>query len=515
MKPETQNVRLNTIVERIGSGDIKLPAFQRGFVWEPDQILRLLDSIYQGFPIGALLLWRTDEHLDAERNIGGFELPETSTGYPVNYLLDGQQRLTSLYAAFRPHDEATQAEESEIFNVAFLPESKEFVPAAEAPGESINLDRVLNMPRLMVELGRFNDANKRTIVELQEVFKDYEIPVVTIAEKDHREVCDIFERINSQGTPLTTMELLTAWTWSESFDLRESLIALQSEIEEAGFGQIENRTLLQCLSAMNIGQITTQSIVDVEPKDIVESIPSLQQGLRGAVDFLAQEISIGSLDFLPFPVQLIPLVWFFSREPRPNAKQLRGLKRWFWRSSFTLRYAQGTNRNAAADIETMNKLLKGADDAFTSLPADVQPAFFSRTWAIRSAAAKAHACLLAQQDPRSLLSGTQLDLNEVLSRYNAREFHHLFPRAFLRDLGIEAKQANILANICMVTAPDNKVIGRKAPEEYFGQIPGDERQDILARALISDDPELLKNYEDFTVDRAERLAAAATALASV
>lgn len=504
MKPETQNRRLNDVIERIGSGDIKLPAFQRGFVWEPDQVLRLLDSIYKGFPIGSLLLWRTAVHLKSERDIGGFELPETAIGYPVNYVLDGQQRLTSLYAAFRPHEEAAQKDKAEIFNVVFVPESDEFLPASEAPPQAINLDRVLDMQKLMNELGRFGDEERTKIVNLQDIFKDYEIPVVTISEKEHREVCDIFERINSMGTPLTTLELLTAWTWSESFDLRESLAALQGEIEEAGFGLVENRTLLQCLSAMNIGQIATQSIVDVEPTHIVDSIPSLQQGLRGAVDFL------------PFPVQLIPLVWFYAKEPRPNARQLRALKRWFWRSSFDLRYAQGTNRNVAADIQVMEELLDGKDDAFVSLPSEVQPSFFTtRTWAIRSAAAKTHACLLAQQAPKSLLSGITLDLGEVLSRYNAREFHHLFPRAMLRESDIDPKAADVLANICMVTAPDNKTIGRRPPEEYFGEIAGRERADILARALIKDDPNLLTNYETFVTERAQLLADAATNLTGV
>ena len=84
----------------------------------------------------------------------------------------------------------------------------------------------------------------------------------------------------------------------------------------------------------------------------------------------------------------------------------------------------------------------------------------------------------------------------------------------LRDSGIEPKQADFLANICMVTAPDNKTIGRRAPEEYFGEIPAGEKAEILARALISDDPQLLTNYEAFVSKRAELLAAAATKLAA-
>ena len=82
----------------------------------------------------------------------------------------------------------------------------------------------------------------------------------------------------------------------------------------------------------------------------------------------------------------------------------------------------------------------------------------------------------------------------------------------LRDSDIEAKQANVLANICMITAPDNKTIGKRAPEEYFGEIPASEKADIIARALIPSDPNLLTNYEMFVAERAGLLAAAATRL---
>src|SRR5690606_19470148 len=88
-------------IERIGSGDIRIPAFQRNFVWEPDQVAFLLDSIYKEFPIGTIILWKTDKKLTTEKNLGYFELPEPRKDYPVNYVLDGQQRLTSLFSVFQ------------------------------------------------------------------------------------------------------------------------------------------------------------------------------------------------------------------------------------------------------------------------------------------------------------------------------------------------------------------------------------------------------------------------------
>jgi len=95
--PEPKIERITNLVHRIQNGDIKIPKFQRGFVWDEGQIIKLLESIYEGYPIGSLLFWLSDKPMRSERDIGGFELPQTPDKYPRNYVLDGQQRLTTIY----------------------------------------------------------------------------------------------------------------------------------------------------------------------------------------------------------------------------------------------------------------------------------------------------------------------------------------------------------------------------------------------------------------------------------
>jgi uncharacterized protein with ParB-like and HNH nuclease domain len=84
------NPRIASLLGDITKGNIKIPVFQREFVWTDDQIMSLIDSIYRGYPVGSILLWSTRERLKHERNIGGFRLPETPEDYPVQYVLDGQ-----------------------------------------------------------------------------------------------------------------------------------------------------------------------------------------------------------------------------------------------------------------------------------------------------------------------------------------------------------------------------------------------------------------------------------------
>ena len=98
--PEPTVDRIEELAGRILRGDILLPKFQRDFVWEKHQILDLLDSIANNYPIGSVLLWRSRELLKSERNIADLEIAKTQSGYPVNYLLDGQQRLSTICARY-------------------------------------------------------------------------------------------------------------------------------------------------------------------------------------------------------------------------------------------------------------------------------------------------------------------------------------------------------------------------------------------------------------------------------
>lgn len=84
---------IRKIIEKTLSGEIRIPSFQRGFVWEPEKVAFFIDSLYKGYPIGSLLFWRTNIRLENERQLGNYSLPEPTKGYPLDYVLDGQQRI--------------------------------------------------------------------------------------------------------------------------------------------------------------------------------------------------------------------------------------------------------------------------------------------------------------------------------------------------------------------------------------------------------------------------------------
>jgi hypothetical protein len=507
------NPRLASLLTDVDKGNIKIPVFQREFVWTDEQIMSLLDSIYRGYPVGSLLLWATKERLKHERNVGGFRLPETPEDYPVNYVLDGQQRLTTLYGVFNSDAATDDHELASRFAVCFVPATEEFVHISVAdPKESINLRNILDTTRLLPELQRFAQSHQKTIAFLTERFKDYEFPVVTIRDRTNQEVCRVFQRINSSGTSLSTLELLAAWTWSEQFDLRDEIAALLERLADKGYEELGETQVMRSLASIVLNHIDSDALVDVKPEALIEGMSKLKQAMLAAIDFLEAEIKVKNVVFVPFPIMLVPLVRFFAESLKPNAAQRQMLARWFWHCAFSERYKAGTNKSVMEDIGEMLKLARG-EQAFGNLSLAVDPRMFKKTWRINSTVAKAVICLLAQYHPRTLLSGAPVDLGSVLAAYNAREFHHIYPKGFLAGQGIQFHESNVVANICMLTQHDNNTISDKDPRDYFAQVPAEIRDDVFTRALIPKEFwDGSKPYADFLGRRAELIAAKAEEL---
>lgn len=501
------NPRLASLLSDVSKGNIKIPVFQREYVWDDDQIMSLLDSIYQGYPVGSLLFWSTKERLRYERNVGGFQLPETPEDYPVQYVLDGQQRLTTLYGVFNADSPTADGKLAARFDVSFIPSTGQFVhSSAVDPLRSIKLRNILDTTKLLPELARFDQAAHGVIGTLTERFKDYEFPVVTIKDRSNQEVCRIFQRINSSGTTLSTIELLAAWTWSDQFDLRNEIQTLLDRLADKGYEQLEKAELMRCLTAITLNGIDTDALVDVPPATLVAGMTTLKQAIYAAIDFLEKELHIRNSIFLPFPIMIVPLVKFFAGCLKPSAAQRRGLKRWFWHCAFTQRYKAGTNRLVTEDLGKMASLA-GENPEFDQLSGTIPTDLFKKTWRINSTAAKAAICLLAQSQPRAFLTGAPVDLGDALSSYNARQFHHIYPKSFLAKSGILFHEANVIANICMLTADDNNAISDEDPSDYIKRIPENIRKDVLNRGLIPEPfQDGSKTFAEFVDARATFLA---------
>ena len=224
-----EDLSIRDILEQVTRGQIRIPAFQRGFVWEPERVAYLMDSIYKNYPFGSLLFWRTKEKLKFDRDLGPFTLPTPKEDYPVDYVLDGQQRVTSIFGVFQTELDRPNVSYSNwlpiYFDLSAEPTAQEnqFValkPTDAVSGRHFPLNTLFDSISYRKATEGYDNPTIKRIDDMQAVFKENYIPVQISKTEDKATVAIIFERINRQGVELTTLQLLSAWTWSEEFQLR-------------------------------------------------------------------------------------------------------------------------------------------------------------------------------------------------------------------------------------------------------------------------------------------------------
>ncbi|WP_280175154.1 DUF262 domain-containing protein [Micromonospora cremea] len=210
--PKPTSERIEQLAQRVLIGDIILPEFQRPFVWKRRQILELVDSIYRNYPIGSMLVWESHQKLASKRSIADLEVARRGETYPVNYLLDGQQRLSTICGVlyWEPSDP------NSVWNVYFDLKAGKFHHAGseeDLPLHQIPLRRLADPADYFRRLASLDDQRLRDTADLLfNRFKDYQVPLVTLGDMSINDVAPVFERINSTGTRLTIYDLMRAAT---------------------------------------------------------------------------------------------------------------------------------------------------------------------------------------------------------------------------------------------------------------------------------------------------------------
>lgn len=514
---------ISKIVERISSGDIRIPAFQRDFVWEPDQVAFLLDSIYKGFPIGTIILWKTGEQLKSEKNLGHFVLPEPKKDYPINYVLDGQQRLTSIFSVFQTTLTPITNEWVDMyFDLDAVENIQESIFVALEQNE---VDKKRHFPvKTFFDSVEYRKATKdltddqiSRIDSVQRKFLEYLLPNIVFETDDMNHVAIVFERINRAGTELDVFELLSAWSWSGTFDLADKFDALQEKITEHGFEELCNDRDLQLKITAGIikGNTLPSTIIGLKGDEIRNNFELVQNGILGALDYLSRELNIKHYKIIPFSAMLVPLSCFFATDKKDGqnytSKQNEVIKKWFWRSIFSRRFSSDVNERQSVDIGQMKLLLANENYAF-KLPVNIIKMDFIKTgFSPTGANSKTLIAMLNQFSPHSLLSGAKIDLSTVLKKGSKHEYHHIFPKRYLITAGYSVREINVLANICFLTRSDNNVIKDKSPSVYNALINSTLRDGYLTSALIPNNFEALE-YNSFLNERKKLLEAKAMEL---
>jgi hypothetical protein len=352
------------------------------------------------------------------------------------------------------------------------------------------------------------------IDKVQATFKEAVIPTQEIITDDRAKVAIVFERVNRLGVELDVFQLLTAWTWSEDFDLQQRFTDLTEELRPHGFSDVAEDTnlLLRCCSAVVAGDASPTAFINLKGADVRDRFDDIEHGIKGAIDFLRKNLQVEALNNLPYPASLVPLAVFFAaKSVSVTDAQRSTLVKWFWRSCFSRRYSAGVIRNLNKDIEEAAALREGRSSMLADFSASVDKEFFEQTFTIGTVNTRTFILLLAHERPLSFVSGATVTLSDVLQAYNRNEFHHLMPRAFLKDQGRGTREINSLVNFAIISASDNKALGGVAPSKYKQKIPAAKLRLVLDRALC---PEELfdDDYDKFVSARSARLVEAARGL---
>ncbi|WP_223550509.1 DUF262 domain-containing protein [Aestuariivivens sp. NBU2969] len=509
-QPKPDSKKYTDLISEIEKGHIKIPKFQRNFIWSIDKTAKLLDSILKGYPIGTFILWETNERLNDIKNIGNLNLPPVPDDIKVQYVLDGQQRITSLYAAYLGAQIQKEGEkkitdysgiyvdlEEDIYS------NDQQIVVSEKPNQVyISLNEVLNFnDNLLTIKERYSDQDFKKIHEYSQAFSTYDFSTIVLRKEDIDSAIEVFTRINTGGQTLTLFEIMSAKTYDEgqNFDMEDKYQKLLKELSAIKYDTISSSVILSSLALVlsKNKECKRKVILQLDKQRIIDAWNNLISALKESIDFFRSVYRIPVSAILPYDSLLIPYVYFFYiNKERPQGEQIKYLEEFFWRIALSYRYSSATESKLAQDVKRIDEIISGKrpiyDDfkVYLTSPKDLIETSFSAG----SSYCKAILCLLAYEEPKDFQDNGKVILdNSWLKAANSKNYHHFFPRAYLKKHNIG--NANSLVNITLVSADINKrKIKAKAPSVYISEF-----KDINDGLLPTLKSHLIKGISEFGI----------------
>jgi len=507
-----------------------LPAIQRDFVWSEDKIIKLLDSVMRGYPVGIALLWETYDDVQYRHFTDNYEegvrhdFSDNTKKRKLKIVLDGQQRLQSLYIALygkmtaKPlyfdllsgieTDElaedryrfafASQAEAKDLNNgseAAFYKVSDLFsMKAADQQKLTKQLSATLKLSdtdqlRLSLNLARFNEAFSKDENILRVLTIDENLPKDSQDRKTEADVLEIFVRINRQGTPLSRSDLvfsLLKLNWKES---AETLPEFVASINDNNSLDIDNDFVIRCLLAVS-GLGTRFDLEQLRNKQKIDSLKknftACCDSIRAAVDFVTHECKCESAALIGGLNNLVPIVYYLFNTKKHEIRndQLLALKKGFYVLAFSRPFSRyGDSRLWNFIKWELMPLAEAKDETFPLRRTVDRVKQWERVEGFDEQLLQSNYMLALH-----LLQGSSG--KHVQYSRNEPQIDHIFPRSILREKDFDESEINHFANLWVLAKGKNQNKTNMPPAQYFADVD----QSVMKKALI--DPNLLK-YSDF------------------
>ncbi len=529
MAVQSNDVNLSYLLKTVGNGKAQLPDFQRSWVWDDARICKLIESLTSGFPMGAAMF--LDYSPDAGirfkyRLFEGVDRQYVNV-VPDSLVLDGQQRLTTLYQVFMgdgPVVTRTDGDKDRIVKRYYYIDMRKAIDPEEdrlnaiisisenkLKTENIGRETILDLRtredeyrNLMFPLNlTFSDALEWVVEllarntevgpivrkfqkEILQPLNVYTFPVITLTKDTPPDaVCQIFENVNTGGVTLTVFELVTAkFAAMGCKNLREEWEKLKTEFNArkddllndlSGPNFLTSMALLLSYMKMKKGERQAVSckkkdVLKLEYVDFYSHLDDLKVGFTRAANFLVEQGIYRSID-IPYGTQLIPLAAIFAYDNLNGNKlslkrNLDLLAKWFWCGVFGELYGSANETRFAQDIVGVFEWLENEDVA----PETVTRASFYATRLLwlqtrNSAAYKGVMALINRQNPKDFVSGRDMGIANYLGQNT--DIHHVFPQAYCQKENLPWRKWNSVVNKTPIFASSNRSIGGKAPSSYI------------------------------------------------
>ena len=543
---------LKFLLEMIHNRAMALPDFQGDFVWDPYATDELIESIISNYPAGTLLRIKNGQQLLFQPR--AFEgAPELNGTKPAYLILDGQQRLTSLYQAF-----FGKGEHRYYLNLTGLEFGKDledcafYMKAEDGNREFGTIEQqaktlVFPLERVFGTAGGFSgwqnqvldvsgdDTNAvrdllKRLTKLHDEWikpiEEYDFPMVTLNEETSGPaVCMIFETLNRTGVKLSVFDLLTARFWPLDFNLRQKWEEAKEEAPILEEFSIDPYYILQIIALLEPGvdqdgkvrapSVKRSAILDMKVEQARRGWNSAVNGLAEALSILRDDCGVLEPGLLPYNTIVIPMgaAWITQKESKgadTGANRLKIL-RWFWCSVFGQKYENAPNSQAEKDFAELQRWMKGGES-----PESVSEFKFETN--LRQVKPRQRAvyrgvmALILQNGALDFHKRGKITAQLLADKKNPVDDHHIFPRAYLDTKGKPASLRDCILNRTFIDRATNRRLSKRAPSDYFGEIrakQGEHETDETFNSHVlpqgASSPLLNDDFERFLVWREQAL----------
>lgn len=507
-------MKLDTILDKIELGSIELPEFQRGYVWNREQVRNLFSSLYRKNPVGSLLVWETVAGTIKTKGEAG-----TAGGQNVQLLLDGQQRITSAYGVIRGEAPAFFDGNAKAFTGLHFHvdnESFEFYQPMKMARDPLWVDvsRVMkdgpedHIDR-MNALGAGQLAGRVRRLSKLEQIKNIDIYIEEIpSKKTTEEVVEIFNVVNSGGTKLSQGDLTLAKICAEWPEARNALKGHLRRWSDAGYG-FKPDWLLRCLNAVLTGEANFRHLEKRSPDEVRSGLERAVKGIDSSLNLIADRLGLDH-DRVLFGRYAIPVMarFFDQQGGFLGGDDSDRLLFWYVQAAMWGRFSGSTVTTLDQDLESLDQGgINGLLDRIRLWHGGLRVAPEHFKGSTLGARFYPMLYLLTRMGgARDFCSGAELKKG-LLGAGARLEIHHIFPKAQLRKHGYSHGRINSLANFCFLTKRCNQQISDRLPNDYFPEVEAKYR-DALGSQWIPANRDLwrIENYADFLEARRNLLA---------